>query len=163
MPAPPIRRSAPAFSRALIGYAKERVEGLTARLRDDRVAGAADGFAEAEARMIEAQERIVDLQERLGVVSAEDEVANGYVQIGAIEVELRDARARGSRAAGPLSLDPGAAHAARRGHASACGGEHRAGRADPRGRLPDGVADRCDPARAGLGTGQVLGIAPRGR
>lgn len=81
-----------AFSRALISYAEERVDQLTARLRGDRMAGAEESFGQAETRMMEAQSRVVDLQEDLGVVSAEAEVSNSYAQIGTTEGELRDAR-----------------------------------------------------------------------
>lgn len=81
-----------AFSEALIGYAEEQVDALTARLRADQMSGAEAGFAQAEARMMEAQDRVVALQERLGVVSAEAEVSNSYTQIAAVEGELREAR-----------------------------------------------------------------------
>ncbi|WGH78974.1 capsule biosynthesis protein [Jannaschia ovalis] len=82
------------FSRALIGYAEEQVDNLTARLRSDQMAGAMESFESAEARMLEAQTRVVDLQEQLGVVSAEAEVSNSYSQIGAVETELRAERLR---------------------------------------------------------------------
>ncbi|CTQ33036.1 hypothetical protein [Jannaschia rubra] len=83
-----------AFSKALIGYAEEQVDQLTARLRTDQMAGAEDSFAAAEVRMQEAQGRVVALQEQLGVVSAEAELSNSYAQIGAIETELRAERLR---------------------------------------------------------------------
>ena len=82
------------FSAALIGYAEEQVDQLTARLRSDQMEGAQESFEEAEARMLGAQARVVDLQEQLGVVSAEAEVSNSYSQIGAIETELRAERLR---------------------------------------------------------------------
>ncbi|MEM7642273.1 MAG: capsule biosynthesis protein [Pseudomonadota bacterium] len=82
------------FSRALISYAEEQVDQLTARLRTDQMSGAMDSFAAAEQRMLEAQARIVDLQEQLGVVSAEAEVSNTMSQIGTIETELRMERLR---------------------------------------------------------------------
>lgn len=81
-----------AFSSALIGYAEERVDNLTARLRGDQMAGAEASFAQAETRMLDAQARVVSLQETLGVVSAEAEVSNSYAQIGDIEAQLREAR-----------------------------------------------------------------------
>ncbi|MEM7491141.1 MAG: capsule biosynthesis protein [Pseudomonadota bacterium] len=82
------------FSQALIGYAEEQVDQLTARLRTDQMAGAEESFADAESRMLAAQSRIVDLQEQLGVVSAEAEVTNTMTQIGTIETELRMERMR---------------------------------------------------------------------
>ena len=82
------------FSDALIGYAEEQVDQLTARLRADQMEGAQESFGDAEARMLSAQGRVVDLQEQLGVVSAEAEVTNSYSQIGAIETELRAERLR---------------------------------------------------------------------
>ncbi|MBM2576785.1 capsule biosynthesis protein [Jannaschia sp. Os4] len=83
-----------AFSEALIGYAEEEVDQLTARLRADQMAGAEQSFERADARMREAQDRVVDLQETLGVVSAEAELSSRYQQIGAIETELRAERLR---------------------------------------------------------------------
>ncbi len=82
------------FSQALIGYAEEQVDQLTARLRTDQMSGAMESFQAAEQRMLEAQSRVVDLQEQLGVVSAEAEVSNTMTQIGAIETELRAERLR---------------------------------------------------------------------
>ncbi|CUH39671.1 Vi polysaccharide export inner membrane protein VexD [Jannaschia seosinensis] len=80
------------FSRALVGYAEEQVDQLTARLRIDQMSGAEASFAAAEARMQASQGRVVDLQEQLGVVSGETEVSLIYQQIGAIETELRAER-----------------------------------------------------------------------
>lgn len=82
------------FSRALIGYAEEQVDQLTARLRADQMEGAMDSFAAAEARMLDAQSRSVDLKERVGVGSAVAEESLIYSQIGAIETELRAERLR---------------------------------------------------------------------
>ncbi|PWJ19088.1 capsule biosynthesis protein [Jannaschia seohaensis] len=82
------------FSRALIGYAEEQVDQLTARLRSDQMEGAIESFQAAEARMLAAQARVVDLQEQLGVVSADAELSNRYTQISAIETELRAERLR---------------------------------------------------------------------
>ncbi|MGB3406280.1 MAG: capsule biosynthesis protein [Jannaschia sp.] len=82
------------FSRALIGYAEEQVDQLTARLRSDQMDGAIQSFANAEARMLDAQARVVNLQEQLGVVSADAELSSRYSQINAIETELRVERLR---------------------------------------------------------------------
>ncbi|GIT90480.1 capsule polysaccharide transporter [Jannaschia pagri] len=82
------------FSEALIDYAEEQVDQLTARLRSDQMAGAMESFAAAEARMLEAQARVVDLQEQLGVVSADAELSSRYSQINLVETELRAERLR---------------------------------------------------------------------
>ena len=81
-----------AFSEALIGYAEEQVDQLTARLRADQMAGAMESYERAEERMNGAQDRVVDLQEELGVVSAEAELSSRYNQIAAIETALREQR-----------------------------------------------------------------------
>ncbi|WP_299815223.1 capsule biosynthesis protein [uncultured Jannaschia sp.] len=83
-----------AFTEALIGYAEEWVDQLTARLRRDQMEGAEASYTNADSRMRESQQRIVALQERLGVVSADAEVSNSYAQIGALETELRGERMR---------------------------------------------------------------------
>ncbi|WP_235962646.1 capsule biosynthesis protein [Jannaschia marina] len=83
-----------AFSDALIGYAEEQVDQLTARLRADQMQGAMDSFAAAEERMLEAQAKSVDLKERVGVGSALAEESLIYSQIGAIETEIRAERLR---------------------------------------------------------------------
>jgi capsular polysaccharide transport system permease protein len=83
-----------AFSRALIRYAEEQVDQLTARLRADQMQGAMESNADAERRMLEAQQRVVSLQEQLGVVSADVELGSRMSQIGAIETELRERRLR---------------------------------------------------------------------
>jgi len=57
-----------AFANALIGYAEEQVDQLTARLRSDQMEGAMGSFEAAEVRMLEAQQSVVRLQEQLGVV-----------------------------------------------------------------------------------------------
>ncbi|SFJ55689.1 capsule biosynthesis protein [Jannaschia pohangensis] len=83
-----------AFSTALISYAEEQVDQLTARLRGDQMAGAEDSFRAAEDRMLASQNRVVELQEKLGVVSEEAEVTNIYTQIGQMEGEIRAERLR---------------------------------------------------------------------
>jgi len=83
-----------AFANALIGYAEEQVDQLTARLRSDQMEGAMGSFEAAEVRMLEAQQSVVRLQEQLGVVSADVELSSRMEQIGVVETELRDARFR---------------------------------------------------------------------
>jgi capsular polysaccharide transport system permease protein len=78
-----------AFSRALIGYAEQKVDQLTQRLRKDQMKGAGDGYKEAEVKFIEAQERVVELQEKLGVLSPESEIAAKMSLILQIESDLQ--------------------------------------------------------------------------
>lgn len=81
-----------AFSQKLIGYAEERVDQLTSRLRGDQMDGAEQSRQDAEAKMIAAQTRIVELQERLGVLSPESEVQAIFGQITQLESELLSER-----------------------------------------------------------------------
>lgn len=80
------------FSRALLRYAEEQVDQLTARLRRDQMDGAQQSRVEANEKMIAAQERIVDLQEKLGVFSPESEVQAVFGQISQLESELLSER-----------------------------------------------------------------------
>jgi len=83
-----------AFSEALIGYAEERVDQMSIRLREDQMVGAREGFVEAENRVREAQSRVLELQERRGVLSAEAEVSAVFSQITTFELELQQERLR---------------------------------------------------------------------
>lgn len=76
------------FSRQLIGYAEERVDQLTSRLRGDQMSGAQQSRKDAETKMRAAQNRIVELQERLGVLSPESEVQAIFGQITQLESQL---------------------------------------------------------------------------
>lgn len=69
------------FSMALISYAEEQVDQLTARLRTDQMAGANENYEDAEAKMMAAQQRVQRLQEQLGVLdpAAESGVVMGQV------------------------------------------------------------------------------------
>lgn len=83
-----------AFSEALIGYAEERVDQMSSRLREDQMAGAREGFQEAEDRSLQAQMRVLELQEQRGVLSAEAEVNQVFNQIGVYEMQLTEERLR---------------------------------------------------------------------
>ena len=80
------------FSRALISYAEEQVDGITERKRADQMQGARASYEEAERKMREAQRRVVELQQKRGVLSAEMEVTSQMSQISALEVELQSER-----------------------------------------------------------------------
>ncbi len=83
-----------AFSEALIGYAEEQVDQLTARLRNDQMKGARESYEEANQRLIEAQERVVLLQEQLNVIAPDIEIANKMNAIARIEDQIRSERVR---------------------------------------------------------------------
>ncbi|MEX3014116.1 capsule biosynthesis protein [Gymnodinialimonas hymeniacidonis] len=82
------------FSEALIGYAEERVDQMSSRLRADGMAGAQDAFTEAEERAAQAQERVLDLQQQLEVVSPEAELNLVFNQISTLEARLTEERLR---------------------------------------------------------------------
>jgi capsular polysaccharide transport system permease protein len=83
-----------AFSEALLGYAEERVEQMSQRLREDQMSGARDSFEDAENRVLEAQSRVLQLQEQRGVLSAEAEVSTVFGQIQNFELQLQEERLR---------------------------------------------------------------------
>ncbi|MFD1482103.1 capsule biosynthesis protein [Paracoccus nototheniae] len=78
------------FSLALISYAEELVDALTARMRGDQMDGAQQSYEDAEAKMLAAQMRVQELQERLGVLDpmAESGVVMG--QVSALEGQLTE-------------------------------------------------------------------------
>lgn len=75
------------YSKALISYAEEQVDNMTARLRDDQMKGAQEIFAQAEAQMLEAQQVVLGLEKSSNVVSIETEVALLSGQIQQMELE----------------------------------------------------------------------------
>ena len=77
-----------AFSKALIGYAEERVDQLTQRLRADQMQGARESYDEAEARVLAAQNRVLELQEQLGVLDPATEAGGVMARVAAFETEL---------------------------------------------------------------------------
>jgi capsular polysaccharide transport system permease protein len=82
------------FSEALIGYAEERVEEMSARVRADGMVGAEDAFSDAEARAATAQARVLELQQQLEVVSPEAELNLVFTQIASLEARLTEERLR---------------------------------------------------------------------
>lgn len=77
------------FSKALIGYAEEQVDQLTARLREDQMKGARESYNDAEAKVTAAQQRVLNLQQSLGVLDPGSESQVLMSQIGTFEVELQ--------------------------------------------------------------------------
>ncbi len=80
------------FARALVAYAEEQVDALTARVRETQMRDALAAVAEAEARAREAQLRVLELQERYRVLSSEVEVSLISQQIAALEAQLSQER-----------------------------------------------------------------------
>lgn len=78
-----------AFSKALIGYAEQKVDQLTQRMRKDQMQGADVGYEKAEVNFVKAQDRVVELQEKLGVLSPESEIAAQMSLIQQIESDLQ--------------------------------------------------------------------------
>ncbi len=70
------------YSNALISYAEEQVDHMTARLRDDQMKGAQEIFSQAEGQMLEAQQVVLRLQQESSVLSIDVEVGllSGQIQ-----------------------------------------------------------------------------------
>ncbi|MCF6445441.1 capsule biosynthesis protein [Nereida sp. MMG025] len=66
------------FARALVGYAEERVDNISLRVREDAMRGARGSFEEAELKRVEALTRVTQLQEELGVL--DPAAANALLQ-----------------------------------------------------------------------------------
>ncbi|WGW04372.1 capsule biosynthesis protein [Tropicibacter oceani] len=78
------------FSRALIGYAEERVDNLSLRKRSNAVADAEDGLIAADNARREAQERLVRLQQEGNIVDPEGRIAAFRAQINTYELQLQE-------------------------------------------------------------------------
>lgn len=80
------------FAEALIGYAEEQVDQLSARLREDQMKGARDSYDDAEAKVGAAQHKVLALQERLGVLDPMSESSTVMGQVASFGVELQKKR-----------------------------------------------------------------------
>lgn len=80
------------FANALVGYAEEQVDQLTARLRDDQMEGAKASYADAEQKLQDANQRVVELQEKNKVISSEVEVSLLTAQISQLDGLLTQER-----------------------------------------------------------------------
>ncbi len=80
------------FSQALIGYAEERVDNLSQRLRNDQMQGARETYEEAEQDMLDAQNEVLRLQEKLGVFDATSDASALMGQINGFETQLQEKR-----------------------------------------------------------------------
>ena len=77
------------FSVALINYAEEQVDHLSARLRGDQMEGAQQSFLDAEQKMMDAQAKVLALQEKLGVLDPAAEAGSLMSEISQREAEMR--------------------------------------------------------------------------
>lgn len=78
------------FSKALIGYAEERVDNLSLRKRSNAVTDAEQGLADAEAARRDAQETLVRMQQEGNVVDPEGRIAALRSQINTYELQLQE-------------------------------------------------------------------------
>lgn len=84
--------TAVAFSNALIGYAEERVDALSAPVRRAQEESARAAFEDATQKLTEAQARLVELQTQTRTFSSEVEAGLVTSQIGALETQLMQER-----------------------------------------------------------------------
>ncbi|MBS0125925.1 capsule biosynthesis protein [Thetidibacter halocola] len=82
--------TAAGFSRALIGYAEERVDNLSMRKRSNAVSDAEQGLIEAEQGRRTAQEKLVRLQQEGAVIDPEGRIASLRAQISQYEIQLQE-------------------------------------------------------------------------
>ena len=80
------------FSRKLISYAEERVNGLSEQKRADQMSEAMQSFEQAEAERREAQQRLVDLQVQGAILDPEAVIASIRSQINSLEMQLQEKR-----------------------------------------------------------------------
>ncbi len=80
------------FAEALIGYAEERVDELSERVRNDQMRGTLDAYENAELEMYAAQQVVLDLQEQRGILSADAEVASQMSIINQLELQIEEKR-----------------------------------------------------------------------
>ncbi len=76
-----------AFSEALVGYAEEQVDQLTARLRADQNASAEQSYQDAEARRQESLAELLRIQNELEVLNPQGEISAVMGQIGGLETD----------------------------------------------------------------------------
>jgi capsular polysaccharide transport system permease protein len=75
------------FSEALIGYAEEQVDQLTARLREDQMRGALQSYEEAEQRRADALATWLAIQEGVRQIDPQSESSARMSQINTLESE----------------------------------------------------------------------------
>jgi capsular polysaccharide transport system permease protein len=77
-----------AISNALIGYAEERIDEISRRMREQQMDDATQSYENAQGEMAAAQARVVALQQKFDVLSSEAEVGLITGQIGQLESQL---------------------------------------------------------------------------
>ena len=77
-------------ARALIGYAEERVDNLSARKRSNAVRDAEADLENATAARYEAQEKLVRMQQEGNIVDPEGKIAALRAQINTYELQLQE-------------------------------------------------------------------------
>ncbi len=80
------------FSLALIKMAEERVDKLSAPVREDQMRGAIESYDTAEQAVLNAQQAVLDLQQKRGVLSADAEISAQMSIISSLEVQLENKR-----------------------------------------------------------------------
>ena len=80
------------FSEALISYAEDQVDKLTARLRDDQMEGALESYRDAEEKVFAAQAKVLELQQKVGVLDPITENNLVMSQISGLETEMQKKR-----------------------------------------------------------------------
>ncbi|MGB3148566.1 MAG: capsule biosynthesis protein [Paracoccaceae bacterium] len=78
-----------AYAEALLGFAEERVDNLTQRVREDQMKGARESYADAERKASAAQDKVLALQEKLGVLDPQVESGIVMAQVGELEGMVR--------------------------------------------------------------------------
>ncbi|WP_136441854.1 capsule biosynthesis protein [Pacificoceanicola onchidii] len=80
------------FSRALIGYAEDRVDALSLRKRSNAVKDAEEGLIDADNARREAQEKLVRLQQDGNILDPQGRIAALRTQINTYELQLQEKR-----------------------------------------------------------------------
>jgi capsular polysaccharide transport system permease protein len=78
------------FSNKLIGYAQDRVNGLSQQKRGDQMADAEASFEDAMVKRREAQQQLVELQQKGAVLDPEGVIASLRSQINNVELQLQE-------------------------------------------------------------------------
>ena len=78
------------ISTALIGYAEERVDNLSARKRENAVKDAQLGLQEAEQARRDAQEKLVRMQQESAVLDPRARIGSLQARVEAVETQLQE-------------------------------------------------------------------------
>ncbi|MEP3666635.1 MAG: hypothetical protein ABJN42_07865 [Roseibium sp.] len=81
-----------AYATSLIGYAEERIDSMTLRMREHQMSEAAVGYAQAEEGLRIAQDKVIALQEAYSVLPPDAEAGVLSGRMGELEAQLVEAR-----------------------------------------------------------------------